>query len=193
MMPKTVALCLSGGMDSVTLLHQLVREKCLVFALIFNYGQKAFHMEAACARHHADQLGVNYAILTLPMLRGSELTDGVGMIVPNRNAVLLSHAVNWAASSKPAIEAVCYACNHDDEKEFPDCRMAFVQAFNHLLMMARIDVEVCAPYQHETKKQIAARAFDLGVDLETTYSCYRGGVTPCGECGACKKRQEALA
>jgi len=143
------------------------------------------------AKHHIHRLKLRFTTFELPQLRGSELTDGKGgMIVPNRNAIFLSMAVNLAVEA--GAEEVTFAANADDANEFPDCRSNFVFGYNAMLASAQIPVRVCAPYLHRSKQWIARLGDDLGVRLTETWSCYRGGIQPCGECGACKKREEAL-
>ncbi len=55
-----------------------------------------------------------------------------------------------------------------------------------------INVELYAPYTKLTKSDIAIRGKKLGVDYSRTYSCYKGGEKPCGVCGTCVERKEAL-
>ncbi len=190
MIPNPVVLLLSGGLDSVVLLYDLVEQGRVVHCVPFDYGQRHVQ-ELNWAKHHCHRLGVLFTVISLPQLKGSELTDGTGgVIVPNRNAIFLSHAVNVAVVA--GAETVYFAANKDDEAVFPDCRMAFVQTFNNMLRTANIAVEVCAPYFDKSKAWIAAKGRDLGVSFSETWSCYRGGLKPCGECAACKKREEAL-
>lgn len=191
MIPKTILHLLSGGMDSVVMLYDLHAQGHSLHCLLFDYKQRHVQ-ELIWARHHAGRLNVLFTTIEVPQLLGSYLTDGKGgVVVPNRNAIFLSLAVNLAVSAKA--DTITYACNKDDEAVFPDCRRAFVQAFNHTLLMQHIDVEVCAPYMDKAKWEIADLGRQLGVNLDETWSCYRGGKTPCGECPACLKRIEALA
>ncbi len=60
-------------------------------------------------------------------------------------------------------------------------------------MAAEIKVQVCVPYIDKSKAWIARKGNDMDVVLSQTWSCYRGGEVPCGECEACKKREAALA
>jgi 7-cyano-7-deazaguanine synthase len=129
--------------------------------------------------------------MEIPALLGSTLTDGKGtVIVPNRNAILLSLAVNLAVSA--GADTVTFGANADDEAIFPDCRMAFVQTFNNMLTTAEVPVEVCAPFLNKPKWWIAGLGRELGVALNDTWSYYAGGKEPCGKCLACQKRSEAL-
>lgn len=190
MLPHFTILLLSGGPDSVILLYYLVSQGVKVHALIVKYGQR-HEQETIWATHHCHRLGVLFTTIELPQFKGSTLTDGNGgVVVPFRNAIMLSHAINLAVAA--GAESVAYACNADDDEVFPDCRRAFVQAFNHLLLSTEIPVEVCAPFMDKRKWEIFGLARELGVNLDETWSCYRGGEKPCGECPACKKRQEAL-
>lgn len=172
------------------MLYDLKNQGHNIHCVLFHYEQR-HAKELDYAKRHCDRLKVGFTVLIIPQLRGSELTDGTGgVVIPNRNAIMLSHAVNLAVAAKA--DTITYACNADDEAVFPDCRMAFVQTFNNLLMMTEIQIEVCAPYIDKKKWWIAGLARELGVPIEDTWSCYRNGKEPCGECPACKKRIEAI-
>jgi len=183
-------MLVSGGLDSVTGLYDFHTQGHKITVLGIDYGQRHVQ-ELECARYHCHRLGVIFTRLTISPLKGSTLTDGSGgVVVPNRNSVFLSHAVNIAVAS--GSDTVMYFPNSNDEITFPDCRMAFVQTFNNMLRTSEINVEVCAPYINKTKWWIAGLSRNLGVDVSQTWSCYRGGKEPCGECDACKKRKAAL-
>ena len=65
-------------------------------------------------------------------------------------------------------------------------------AMQKAISCAKTGIELCAPYLHTTKKEICTIGNSLNVPLLETWSCYQGGITPCGKCDACIKRQEAL-
>jgi len=190
MIPKYIIHLLSGGLDSTVMLYDLQEQGCKIHCVLFDYKQR-HAQELNWARHHCNRLGILFTTIDIPELRGSELTDGMGgVVVPNRNAVLLSLAVNVAVASNA--ELVTYGCNKDDAKMFPDCRSEFVKAYNEMLKAAEIDVQICVPYIEKSKWEIADIGRQLDVKFEETWSCYRGGIQPCGECVACVKRAEAL-
>lgn len=190
MIPKFVVLCLSGGVDSVVGLYKLIADGCKVHCVIFEYGQQHIQ-ETVWAKHHAQRMGCLYKTIQIQQLEGSTLTDGTGgVVVPLRNTVFLSHAVNRAVAA--GAESVVYCCNADDEAVFPDCRAGFVKSYNDMLKAQNINVEVCAPFIHWAKWQIGDLGRQLGVNFNETWSCYRGGTKPCGECPACLKRIDAL-
>jgi len=190
-MKKHIIHLLSGGLDSVVMLYDLHGQGCAIHCALFDYKQRHIQ-ELNWAKHHCHRLGLMFTTIELPQLSGSELTDGKGgVVVPNRNAIMLSHAVNLAVSAKA--ESITIACNKDDEAVFPDCRMAFIQTFNNMLTTAEIPVEVCAPYINRSKEWIVALGQELGVRFTETWSCYAGGIQPCGVCEACKKRNAVLA
>lgn len=178
-------------MDSTIALYYLKSLGHSIHCLMFDYKQRHVQ-ELQWGKHHCARLGVLYTVLEVPQLKGSQLTDGSGtVIVPHRNAILLALAVNVAICA--GADTITFAANADDEAMFYDCRMAFVQAFNQMLLMEEIKVEVCAPFIDKPKWAIADLGRQLGVNMDETWSCYRGGKEPCGECEACKKRKEALA
>jgi 7-cyano-7-deazaguanine synthase len=172
------------------MLYDLVAKGHRVHCVLFNYRQKHVQ-ELEFAKLHCRRLGVTFTIIDITQLRGSTLTDGTGsMIVPMRNATMISHACNLAVSA--GADTVTFAANKDDEAEFPDCRMAFVQAFNTLNAVQEILVEICAPYHDKRKWEILDIGRQHAVDFNETWSCYNGGVKQCGTCPACQKRIAAL-
>lgn len=190
MIPNFVVHLLSGGLDSVVMLYDLVGEGSKVHCVLLDYEQRHIK-ELEFAKLHCARLKVEFTRIKLPQLRGSLLTDGSNtFVVPNRNAILLSLAVNIAV--KAEAELVTFAANKDDEEVFPDCRSAFILAFNEMLKAAGLTVQVAAPYIDKSKAWIAALGSNIGVTLNDTWSCYQGGLQPCGICPACLKRQEAI-
>lgn len=186
MIPKSIIHLLSGGLDSVTMLYDLHNQQHSIHCLLVNYRQ-THSKELWFAEHHCKRLAIPFTVIDLPPLGG--LTDE-NWIVPNRNCILLSLAVNLAVQAKA--DTVTIGCNKDDESAFPDCRMAFIQLFNTMLTTAEISVEVCAPYIDKMKWEIADLARQLAVPTDEIWTCYLGGDEPCGLCPACKKLEAAF-
>ena len=187
MIPRTIIHLLSGGLDSVTLLYDLQSKGEKVHCLLVDYKQR-HAQELTFASLHCRRLGLLWTKMEIPPLGG--LTEE-NPVIPNRNAILLSLAVNLAV--KAGADTVTIGCNAGDAALFPDCRPEFIAAMNSAVAAAGYRVEICAPYITKTKPWIAGMARELGVPIPETWSCYRGGAQPCGVCVACKTRQEALA
>src|SRR5262245_53986000 len=91
---RSIVHLLSGGLDSTVLLYDLVHQGHKIHCLLFHYEQQHFK-ELDFAKKHCGNLQAPFTVLIMPQLLGSELTDGSGgVVVPNRNASLLSVAVN---------------------------------------------------------------------------------------------------
>jgi 7-cyano-7-deazaguanine synthase len=190
---------LSGGLDSAVLLaHVIEAVGGEVRTLSVGYGQRHERAEMHAAHEIATRYKVPRVRVDLPpvMFDGSTLTGGVGQlsgsptVVPGRNLVFLSLAVAHAASVGSG--AVYLASHKSDEAVYPDCRASFVAAVGAAAELA-YGVMVAAPFLGMTKREVVARGRELGVPLEMTWSCYAGGSEPCGACGACDERTEALA
>lgn len=207
-----VVSTLSGGLDSVTLAHEVAAGGEDLVCLSFDYGQR-HRRELDAARACAERLGAEHHVVDLTsvgaLLTGSALTDGgvdvpeghytdasmAATVVPNRNAIMLSVAVGVAAA-RGAV-AVAAAIHAGDHPIYPDCRPAFVDAFTHEARTANegflVDgFEVRAPFLHLDKADIVRRGAALGVPFELTWSCYVGGERHCGRCGTCVERREAF-
>lgn len=178
----------------------------------FDYGQRhdrelAFAVRAAQhldARHHLVDLSALASVLT-----GSALTDMTidvpdghyrdesmrATVVPNRNAIFLSVATGLAVAI--GADTVAIAVHAGDHPIYPDCRPAFIAAFEQQARLANEgfshpDLRIEAPFLASTKVDIVRLGAELGVDLAATWSCYRGGDRHCGTCGTCVERREAF-
>lgn len=199
--PDTVVL-LSGGLDSATTLYQVLAEGRRAVGLAFDYGQRhvrELRSARAIARHARCPLTV--VRFTLPWRAGS-LVDREASLprqarrgrvpstyVPARNIVFLSFAVSLAESL--GAREICYGANQVDFSGYPDCRAAFVKAFERAVVAGTVagsKLTIRAPLLRLSKADIVRRAVRLGVPLHLTWSCYAGGERPCGACDSCRFR-----
>ncbi len=210
--PARAVALVSGGLDSVTLAHQLAAAGTDLELLAVDYGQR-HRRELACAAACAERFAAPYHEIDLRavgrLLTGSALTDAsvavpeghyeaptmAATVVPNRNAILLSVAVGVALAA--GIDTVATAVHAGDHAVYPDCRPEFVAAFEHMARVANEGVgpgpvRVLAPFVHAKKHEIVALGARLGVPFAATWSCYAGGERHCGRCGTCVERREAF-
>lgn len=205
---KTLVVC-SGGLDSVTLAHKVAQEQDLAALISFNYGQR-HQKELEFAAQCADALGVPHHIVDIAafgrLLGGSALTDDVAVpeghyaednmkvtVVPNRNAIMLTMA--YGAGAAMGVGAVAAAVHAGDHFIYPDCRPAFVEAFDHMQKCALegvAEIEFYTPFLTLSKADIVAEGARLNVPFADTWSCYKGGDIHCGRCGTCVERREAF-
>ena|SRR5437773_4092183 len=208
---------LSGGLDSYTAAAIARSEGFALDALTIAYGQRHAR-EIEAARAVARALGVKRHLEIAVDLRGiggSSLTSDMGVprdrdvataaadipstYVPARNTVFLSLALGWAE----VLEArdIVIGVNALDYSGYPDCRPAFLSAFESLASVAtRAGVEgaqfrVHAPLLDLTKGDIIRRGLALNLDYGLTHSCYdpdRSGA-PCGRCDSCQLRAKGFA
>ncbi|ESZ11070.1 7-cyano-7-deazaguanine synthase QueC [Mesorhizobium sp. M0923] len=205
---NALVIC-SGGLDSVSLAHKVATEQKLIGLLSFDYGQR-HKKELGFASICAKRLGVPHQIVDIRdvgrNLSGSALTDAVDVpdghyaedsmritVVPNRNAIMLAIAFGVAAAQKA--DAVATAVHGGDHFIYPDCRPAFIDAFqtmqNHALA-GYADIRLYAPYVNMSKADIVSEGAKYGTPFEATWSCYKGGERHCGRCGTCVERREAF-
>lgn len=205
-MTKDCVIVVSGGMDSVTLLHDY--KERIALAVTFDYGSNHNAREIACARYHCALLGIEHLVIPLGFMGEyfeSSLLSGADAIpeghyedsnmkstvVPFRNGIMLAVACGLAESR--GLKGVLIANHGGDHAIYPDCRAGFVKAMGRTMEEGTYDhVELIAPYTGITKSDIARRGTELGVDYSHTYSCYKGGELHCGKCGTCVERKEAF-
>lgn len=205
-MKKDSIVVLSGGMDSVTLMHD--QKDRIALAVTFDYGSNHNAREIECARWQCAQLGIEHLVIPLKFMGEyfeSSLLSGADAIpeghyadenmkstvVPFRNGIMLSVACGLAESR--GLKHVMLANHGGDHAIYPDCREGFVKAMSEAMKEGTYDgVTIIAPYTNITKNEIAVIGKKLGVDYDHTYSCYKGGEEHCGKCGTCVERLEAL-
>ena len=206
-MEKDSLIIVSGGMDSITLLHE--RKDTIALAVSFDYGSNHNAREIPFARLHCQRLGIRHVVIPLAFMQQyfkSSLLEGADAIpdghyadsnmkstvVPFRNGIMLSIAVGIAESN--SLRRVLIANHGGDHAIYPDCRPEFVEAMGRATEAGTYDgIRVLAPYTNITKTDIARRGKELGIDYTETWSCYKGGQKHCGKCGTCTERREALA
>jgi 7-cyano-7-deazaguanine synthase len=206
---------LSGGLDSTTVLAIARAEGLECHCLSVDYGQR-HRVELEAARRVAQVLGAaSHRVITLDLraIGGSALTDDIDVpkdqdpeagdvpitYVPARNTVLLSLLLGLAE----VVEAdqLFIGANAVDYSGYPDCRPAFLEAFESLAAVATVaGVEhgvrfrVRAPLLELSKAAIIRRGLELGVDYSLTWSCY--DPTPeglaCGHCDSCILRRRGF-
>ena len=181
-MGERAVILLSGGLDSCTCMaiaHAAGQE---LYPISFNYHQRhSRELDAAksiAAHYHAAE----HLIIETNMdaIGGSALTDSAIDVpqgdaertdipvtyVPARNLIFLSYAVGYA--ERVGATHVYIGVNSVDYSGYPDCRPAFIAAF-----------------------QRAADALDAPYALTT--SCYQGGSVACGVCDSCLLRLRGFA
>jgi len=116
--------------------------------------------------------------------------------VPARNTVFLSLALAFAESIGST--DLFIGANAVDYSGYPDCRPAFIRAFEQVANLgtkagdegARFTVH--APLIRMSKAAIIRRGVELGVDLSLTHSCYDPDPATgaaCGSCDSCTLRR----
>lgn len=204
---KNALMVLSGGMDSVTMLHEYASE--IELAVNFSYGSNHNMRELECARKHCEALGIELVEIDLSFIGQyfhSSLLEGPdavpegeydfdnmkSTVVPFRNGIMLAAAAGLAESH--GLEVLMIANHAGDHALYPDCRESFIKAMASAVKEGTYQgIAIKAPYTLLSKGDIALRGKRLGVDYSTTYSCYRGGEKHCGRCGTCIERKQALA
>lgn len=204
---KAVVL-LSGGLDSATTLAIASRDFAC-HAISFNYSQRHVS-ELKAAQQVAQMFGASHQVIQLDegVMTGSALTDtsidvpesgpeeGIPVTyVPARNTVFLAHAL--AVAEVQGSQDIFIGVNAVDYSGYPDCRPAYIEAFEHMANLAtRAGIEgrklgIHAPLIHMSKAEIIAAGTKLGVDYALTVSCYQadGDGRACGVCDSCRLRR----
>ena len=209
---KKAVVLVSGGLDSATTLA-LAREQGLqCYAISFDYGQRHRIELTAAGRIAQAQDCVEHKIVQIDLanMGGSALTDS-GLAVPEslsegipityvpaRNTVFLALALAWAEVLQA--QDIYIGVNAVDYSGYPDCRPAFIQAFERLASLAtKAGVEggrftIHTPLIEMSKADIIRQGSRLGIDYSVTVSCYQADESgrACGRCDSCRCRHQGF-
>ncbi len=198
---------LSGGLDSCVAAAAARAEGFDLALLHADYGQLTEARERRAFEAIADFYGAPRRLVVpfagLRAIGGSALTDpsiplpggdlereGVPVsYVPFRNAHLLATAVSWAETIGAGAIHVGFV--EEDSSGYPDCREAFLRAFETAAGLGTkpgTRIAFHAPLIHLRKAQIVALGLKLGAPLHLTWSCYQADDAACGACDSCLLR-----
>jgi 7-cyano-7-deazaguanine synthase len=216
-MKKAIVL-LSGGIDSTVVLALALAQDRSCFAISFDYGQRhAVELEAAKkvtqfynVPHRI--IKIDKTIFNNSSLVNSNLesprnrslsamqTEGIpNTYVPARNTLFLAFALSQCEMHQA--QEIHFGANAADYMGYPDCRPAYLQAFQSLMNAATKQAvegeppKLITPLIHWNKAQIIRKGLELHAPLEDTFSCYNpiNHISPCNECDACLLRQDGFA
>ena len=209
---QKAVILVSGGLDSTTVLAQALAQGYDCHTLSFDYGQR-HRAELVAAERVSRAMGVaehKVVHLDLDSIGGSALTDldiavpeeetaGIPITyVPARNTIFLSIALGWAEVLDAA--HIFIGVNAVDYSGYPDCRPAFIAAFETMANLAtRAGVEggglrLHTPLMDLSKGDIITAGLALGVDYGLTVSCYQATADglACGKCDSCRLRRQGF-
>lgn len=205
----------SGGMDSTTLVYQVLtqEQEKNVLLVSFDYGSKHNQKENTQALILLEKIKTDFPTYNIShkkifidfnsfginsdLLKASNNPIPYGhyehesmkkTVVPFRNGIMLSIAAALIEKGN-----IYYGCHSGDHAIYPDCRVSFVQAMQKAILEGTDNqVHLKTPFVDITKREIALIGNKLKVPFELTWSCYEGKELHCGKCGTCVERIEAL-
>lgn len=193
----------SGGLDSTTVCHMLVREGVDVHPVFFDYGQH-------CAETEWEKILSVLPPNSLPperlnisdIFRGSPsrmiveadlwnetITDD-GLYIPYRTMLFFSVAAARAQTLK-IMNVYSGFINSNHAKEI-DCSAAFMNGLEELSKGVGA-VRFHSPLREMSKTDVVRLALELDVPIGRTFSCQASSSFPCGACPNCVERLNALA
>lgn len=210
---RPAVVLFSGGLDSSTCLAIAREDGFVPHALAVSYGQRHEH-ELEAAERVAQALSVPLKVVSLDLraIGGSALTADLAVpkdapiggaipvtYVPARNTALLALALGYAETLDA--QDIYIGVNAIDYSGYPDCRPAFIEAFEKLANVAtaaavegRARYRIRAPLLQLSKAQIIQRGTRLGVPYALTHSCYDPDAQgrACGRCDSCRLRAQGF-
>jgi 7-cyano-7-deazaguanine synthase len=210
-----IVIAVSGGMDSTTLLADVLHQGYEVHCCVFTYGSKHNYYENGAAldvinyyqnagyplSHHFFDLSNVFAPFNSDLLKtGGEIPEGhyndsnmKSTVVPGRNLIFASILAGLAESV--GAKYIMLGVHAGDHAIYPDCRFEFMESLKKTIELSTDGkVTVRYPYINMDKSGILAKGYSLPVPVpySLTRTCYKDQPLSCGKCGSCVERLEAF-
>lgn len=208
---KSAIISLSGGLDSLTLLHHIIKMGYgPITAVHFQYGSKHNQYELssaiAIARHFDVQLHVVsmvdvFALMaegSALMTNEQEIPEGhyndenmKQTVVPGRNGMFIMALAGIAETKE--IPYIFIGAHKGDHHIYPDCREEFLDIMNKaVLFQTEHRVSLKCHFVAKDKKDIVKLGLEMQTPFVLSRTCYKDQPEPCGKCGSCRERLEAF-
>jgi len=202
---KAIVVC-SGGLDSTTAAKQAQLDGYEIHLVHMTYGCQAEKREMEAIAKIGRELDCTWEFVEvgwLKQLGGSSLTNG-GEIksgetgaeychewVPARNLIFLSMCA--AISEVRGASKIYMGLNLEEGGAYPDNTVEFYENCNRALIYGTLNqVQVVNPLGNLMKWEIVKMALEIDAPIHLSWSCYKGGEKPCGNCGPCYMRKKAF-
>lgn len=205
-MSKIIAIALSGGIDSATLIQAVQRTANTtgrtIIGVYVDYGSRHRAKELDASESLCAYYGIAFVILHVNLghdnsnlLRHDSNRDDPAekWIVPGRNAIIASMLAGYVQAKGGG--EVWMGMHRTDAPDFPDCGPSFIRNLQGVVRWSSNGtVTLHTPFSDlgMTKWQICKLALENAVPLPLTWTCYVGGSMPCGVCPSCKTKSAAM-
>jgi len=215
-MRKKAIILFSGGVDSTVVLALALAQQRDCLTISFDYGQKHrielshaeaiaehFHVPNRCIKIDPSVFGKSSLTSSMKVPKDRSLED-IGdqsipsTYVPARNTLFLSFALGICETH--GAHEIHFGPNLMDQASYPDCRPAYLNAFQNLIDLGTKQAVESTPPQLITplvklvKAEIISLGLALKAPLELTFSCYSPLTDnkPCKRCDACTIRAQGF-
>lgn len=196
------AAVVSGGLDSVVLLHYIKKKPIdgVVKAYFMAYGQDNLEKELQAVRQASIELGIPLEVLdinlrhimigrvNLPMnLWDCDVADPTIHIFTS--ALLLFTS---GVAVRDGIYHIIMAIHKTDLENFPYLKETLQMVEKTISSIAGRKFTIELPFENLSRPEVIKLALEMKVPLEKTWSCHYNRDVPCGKCGGCKERRLAF-
>ena len=208
-MPKKIVVLSSGGLDSMVLSYMLVAEGHSVRLLHFDLQKNSSTNELAASKLTAFLLGLPLEIVSLrgftQMQLGYMPTDYVfadeldGPSHPSgrgdRRAfpVLIAAGIHFADIT--GSEALAVGAIREQADPIPGLREFFTKIgpLTALVNPGTPPIEIMTPFIGNMKAEVIQIGNTHNVPMESSWTCFFGGMGHCGVCVNCQSRKNGFA
>jgi 7-cyano-7-deazaguanine synthase len=219
---KSVALSLSGGLDSAVLLHLLSSQGIYenIHCVHFRYNTKSNVFEFEAFKKLVENIKqvsaskINSVVIDLSNIFSQFPSDSTSLfinsseqipektahsyenikntMIPGRNTIFISVLLGYAESL--GINTIALGA-HEGKKDIVhiDQRKIYIKRFKKLIStVSDGNIKLICPLLNMEKSEIIALGWELGVPFQFTRTCYQETPLSCGKCSTCLTRKNTF-
>jgi 7-cyano-7-deazaguanine synthase len=191
-------ILVSGGPDSATLSRfaKSQNPNACISTLYLRSGHSSDEREIECASVVSSSIGARLEIADISDLvrtlgNARPLIHSEASIMPFGNGMVLSMAI--AYSFRINASTILLGLHKDDASENVEYTRGFIDGVEKLAAFGHSpSPRIGTPFLDMSKYEVMKLGSELGVDFARTWSCIRGALKHCGQCGACRARRRAF-
>jgi 7-cyano-7-deazaguanine synthase len=216
-MKASSVVVLSGGLDSVVLLHNLTKETgSALRAIYFDIGYLSSVPEKNAAKAFCYQLNVPIEIVDVRGIFGmvsgfvpiellglGELDKGQPIPIknkptsPDKDYVSGFHVILGLASYYAMLGNMgsIHVGIIKEQIQYSKGLKSFLKDWPSTVakLNPHRPFTLEAPFADKSKSEVIQLGMDLSIDISRTWSCYRSGPLHCGVCNGCASRKQAFS
>jgi len=198
---SSAIVLVSGGIESITLIADLISKKTHVTGLFFDIGVPSSNNQYYCSAQllkgpagHLERIDITgLQSLFLQFMPFEMLSAEGDTTCPDVGFTPLFAAISVYYGESAGTRDAYIGLTKEQMRDHTDKFLKAIGPTFAAYQEGVKEVSLSAPFAGKTKAEVIQLGQQLGVDYRKTWSCFLGGAHHCGVCPACQQRKAGFS